>query len=253
MRVPNRPVAAAVAAVLLLVGAGRATADPYHNADYKFNLTLPDGWRAMAAAELKQVNAVVGQLLGGAGVKYVAGFRPVEVVPGKSPYVLVQVDKDVAGMSFEDFRKEYNKNLSAARSAMSGVTFDNPVYDTERKCIICRGTVGQGAAKVGVKSVGYLGPDGAVVLHCYAPEADFKSHESTFTRLTTMFHFDGQELPGHKAEQPAPGADLRDRLGGLDLGENGRMVIIGGATVVLVLIVGWFVVREKPDRRRPAF
>src|SRR5262245_12694139 len=94
----NRLVAAGVAAVLVLAAAGRADAQPYHNAEYKFSLEVPGDWRPMSAGELKRFNN--DRDPGRPVVKYLAGFRPTAGEWGSIPFVNIELDTEPAGMSF---------------------------------------------------------------------------------------------------------------------------------------------------------
>ncbi len=243
MRGPSRIPAAGVAAALLLVVAGRAAADPYHNAEYKFNLTLPAGWRPMYAGEMKRFNDE--QARGGTGQKNIAGFRPAGDDFGRGVFAIIKLDTDPAGMPFDEFEKLFTREYAEATANRPDRqrVLGPPEFDRGRKRFTCRGRVEPGLA---LRAAGYLGPDGLIIINTYSGETDLRRNEATLLGLIDSFHFDGQELPA----APAPATAMPAWLGGL--GETGRMAVIGGVTVVLVLVAGWFLTREKPARR-PGF
>jgi hypothetical protein len=242
MRRSSRLVAAGVAAVLLLGGAGRAAADPYHNAEYKFNLTLPAGWRPMYAGEMKRFNDE--QARGGTGHKNVAGFRPAGGDFDRGLFAIVKLNPDPAGMPFDEFEKMFTREyaeVTANRPDLQRV-LGVPQFDRGRKRFTCHGLVGEGLA---MRGGSYLGPDGLIIINTYSAEADLRRNEPTLLGLIDSFQFDGQEPP---AAAPASSPAWLNGLG-----DNGRMALVGGITVVLVLVIGAVVLREKSDRRRSAW
>src|SRR5262245_56240820 len=83
-------VLAAVAAVVLL-DAGRAGAQAYHDQSLHFSAYLPPGWRPMRPAEVERFNTP------GAKMPYLSGFRRAGNEPaGSYPYGLVCYDPDRA-------------------------------------------------------------------------------------------------------------------------------------------------------------
>jgi hypothetical protein len=249
--------AAGLAAVLVLAAAGRADAQPYHNAEYKFGLEVPAGWRPMSAGELKRFNGE--REPGRAAVKYLVGFRPTAGEWGGIPFVTVELDTEPAGMPFDEFEKQFMRDFNAdvanpkKRGGVS-MTFDPPAFDRERKRFTVRGWLGEGRTRAALRAAGHLSPDGLISVSGYVAEADLRRHESALTGLVDSLRFDGEEPPAPAAPaEPAapPAASLPAWWTGLS--DNGRMALVGGATVILVLVVGVLTLREKPDRRRQAW
>lgn len=239
-----------IAAVLLVLAAGRAGADPYHNAEYKFGVELPPGWRAMRSGELKQVNAVMNRAMEVVEIKYVAGFRYGTGDLGKVPFALVQLDTEPAGMSFDELEKEITRDIAVAKSnardpavwarVARRITIEDPVFDRDRKRLTSKGWATQRNPRVGFYSVGCLGPDGLVIVHCFAEEKDFKAHEADFVKLCDSFKFDGEEKPA-----PAAPPTALDKLFGPSLGPTGQMAIVGAVVAVVVLVFGVLFLRGK--------
>jgi hypothetical protein len=254
--------AAVVAAVLAFAGSGRA--DQYHNTEYRFTFDVPAGWVPCAADELKRANQISGEEFPGMEVNFVAGFRPTPpprptpdrngFVPVTTPLrsdavVFVQIDKRVNDKtSFEDLEKEITKDFAAHErgepEAMIRLArrmiFTKPEFDHTRKRFIVSGA-SDGSRRHTVRSVGHLSPDGLVIVHGYTRPGGSDEDLAVITAMGDSFRFD-------EPEKPAPTA--LDRLFGDKVGPTGRMAIIGGAIALLVVAVGAFVLREKPDARR---
>jgi hypothetical protein len=234
---------ASAAVVLVLLGADRVVAGPYHNAEYKFTIELPAGWRPMYAGEIKRFNDE--QARGGTGHKNIVGLRPIGDDFDRGLFAIIKLDTDPAGMPFDEFEKMFTREYAEAtanrpdRQRVLGA----PEFDRGRKRFTCRGLVGAGLA---LRSGGYLGPDGLIIINTYSADADLRRNEPTLLGLIDSFQFDGQEPPA-----AAPASSSPAWLSGL--GDNGRMALVGGITVVLVLVIGAVVLREKSDRRRPAW
>ena len=89
---PNRPFSAVVVAAVVLLGAGRAAAEPYHNGQYDFNLELPASWRSLTPKEMKQLNATAKQATGENDAGFLAGFRDTDGDLMSAPYLLVGIE-----------------------------------------------------------------------------------------------------------------------------------------------------------------
>jgi hypothetical protein len=86
-------------------------------------------------------------------------------------------------------------------------------------------------------SVGYLGPENLVIFHGFTRPGGTKAELDPVVKLTDSFQFD-------QPKQPEPA--YLDKLFGDRIGPLGRMVIIGSAIALLILIVGAITQREKP-------
>lgn len=241
MTVSARSLAAGVAAAVLFSPAGRADDAPYHNAEYKFKLTVPAGWRTMRADEVDRANAIGGHTATGGGVRFVAGFRPTDGAAGRAPWALVQLDPSTAGMSFEEFKTRYHAGYANCLPT-PGAPVGPPSFDPNRQWFVFGSGAGDCVRPLAVRSLGKLGPDGALVIHCYAPAATFETHQPTFTTLKSDFWLDGEERVWQTGQQFAPKGPLQLVLDAADVPLKDRGALMSGVAVVAVLLFGgWWV------------
>jgi hypothetical protein len=237
------------AAALALVSAAPGRADPYHNTEYHFRVDLPPGWTVLSAEELRRTNAVLEKMFPGMEVTMVAGFQPRKGDFVDTGCVLVQVDRRVTNKtSFEELERELKRDVPASRRGEPEATlrlvrriiYDVPTFDHERGRYTLTGIVPIKPGKVYMSSVGYLGPDGLVILHGFTRVGGARSELDPFTQLSDSFRFEEPEKP----------RSVLDRVFGDQIGQVGRMAIIGGVIAVLVVIIGALGMREKPRAPR---
>lgn len=246
---------AAATATIVFASAAPGRADPYHSAEHRFRLDVPAGWEACSAEELKRTNQISGHEFPGMDVAMVAGFRPVGSAPAGRPgptpvrqdaIVFVQFDRRAAGKApFEELEAEITRDLAAVErdepEAMlrlgRRMIFTAPEFDRARKRFVVRGTSDRRRSTV--RSVGYPGPDGLVILHGYTRPGGSEADLAAITQLGDSFRFDEPDVP----------PTFVDRVFGDRVGPVGRMAIVGVAIAVLVWVVGAVVLRDKPARR----
>ncbi len=239
----------AIAMVPIL--AGRCQAQTYRDDARHFSIELPRGWQAMTKAELAQVNSAIGgRFLG--GVHYDGGLRHSAERVGSFPYVLIQsVKGPPSGASFEELEKalavDFSAPLKEAQGRFSDVIRDlkvgQPALDRQSKVVIMhtQSTVNGVGATKGL-SMGHLGRDNIVFIHCYAKADEFNACLPNFTRINDWFSFDR-------------GYDFKPGKGSVGLfawSGAGRGGLMGGAIGLMVGLVSFFIrMLNKPGTPKP--
>jgi hypothetical protein len=240
-----------VVALLVVPAArpGERRKETYRDAARHFTVTLPDGWAVMPPDALAQVNEMAVRM---GGTRYEAAFMVKGQQPGSYPYVLVQsMPRNTSGVSYEQIERELARDFSGEVKKVEGKLADIGKNLTMGKPGLDRGTnrvynrLQMDVAlfgRINGLSVGTLGKDGVVFLHCYARDADFNRLLPTFNALADTFHYDaGYEfVPG---QAWTPSFDFKGGLGG---GATGG--IIGGAAGGIVAL--GFALARRASRPR---
>jgi hypothetical protein len=214
--------------------AGRCPAQSYRDDQRHFSIELPTGWQVMTTSEIDQVNKLLGGRLIGTNIHYDGGLRKKTGQLGSLPYALIQaVSGPPTGASFEELEKTLSANMSApikeAQGRMADLVRDikigDRVLNRESKCIVFRtqSTV-PGVGTVKGLSMGHLGRDNIVFIHCYAKAEDYDACAPTFRRINEWFSFDR----GYDFKQGSGSAGLFSWHGA------GRSGIVGGAIGLMV-------------------
>jgi hypothetical protein len=224
----------------IAVLAGRCEAQSYRDAEKHFTVELPKGWEVMSKSEMAQVNSLIGGRMMGMGVHYDAGLRHKSARLGSLPYVLIQVMRGPpSGASYEELEKSLSIDLKGpikeAQGRMGDIVREmkvgQPVLDRKSLCVVMR--TESSVANVGVVkgvSMGHLGKDNIVFIHCYAKAEEFDSSVPTFTHINEWFSFDR-------------GYDFKPGKGSIGLfswtGNAGHGGVIGGAVGLMVGVAGF--------------
>ncbi len=244
-------ITAPIAAVLLTCGMTLpAAAESYRDAANHFSVELPPGWHLMPAQEVQQINEAVRQRMPGSNIHYEAGFRPVDGGPGTFPYVLVQLQQGkTAGSSYEEIERSLTRELNSSIKDVEGsisdlaknVSLNSGGLDRTRNRVLIRMQMDvAGVGKVQGFTIGHIGSEGVVFLHCYAPEKDVAALLPTYDRLSESFRFD----PGYTFT-PGPG------FWGKVLRSAAIYGIIGGIVGSLAGVVG-YLLRKKSQPKSDA-
>lgn len=239
MLVPNRLVFPSLAVVFLSLVTGRCEAQSYRNAEKHFSIELPKGWQVLPKTELDQINRLIGGRMFSVPVHYEAGLRRQSGRLGSFPYVLIQTVKGPpSGASFEELERALAVDMSAPLKEAQGKISDiiremkvgQPVLDRKSKRVIMhtQSTLnGVGTAK-GL-SIGHLGKDNIVFIHCYQKAEDFENSLPTFMHINDWFSFDN-------------GYDFKPGTGSVSLfswWKVGRGGLIGGFIGLVVGLGGY--------------
>lgn len=191
----------AVAVVWLFSRPGSPKDADYHDAENHFSLRrLPSGWGGVPADALESVNKLVSESMPGSKIKYTAGFQLAKQPPLSYPYVLVQPTRfqTRSTASYDEIEENLAKETKTAIKKVEGafpelkdLAVGVPALDRSRNRIITRIEMDvPGIGKVKGLSVGFIGANGIINVHCYAPEADFDRQLPPFHALLESFQFD---------------------------------------------------------------
>jgi hypothetical protein len=190
----------ALAIGCLLFAASANCAESYHDSYLHFSLQLPDGWTTMSPDALARINETVRRRMPRARVSYDAGFQPKGEAPGSYPYIVVQWhSQKTAGRSLEDIESDLSRGFARAAKRVEGrardvaknFTVGDIAVDPSKNRIIMRVEMDvSGVGKVQGLSVGTIGAEGIVYLHCYARESDFERDLPAFDSIADSFQYD---------------------------------------------------------------
>jgi hypothetical protein len=223
-------------------------AEIHRDAGNHFQLAIPNGWMHMTDAEFTMMNKMAGQIAG--GIRYDAGLRQQNTLPGSYPYILIQIHRSkMSGASYDDIEKALSRELNApiqqVKEAMKDLVKDVAIgqlaVDRERNRVIMRAQLDTPWGKVQGITQGHLGSEGIVYIHCYALERDFEKYLPTFHRINDSVRFDD-------------GYSFVPRSRSAVIWESAKVGAIGGAVAGALIGVVVLVVRKltksKPRRRR---
>jgi hypothetical protein len=230
-----------------------AGTNPHIDSERHFSLDLPMTWQEMSGQELRTINRGASMLGLGVQVKYQAGFRRKNTRPGTCPYILVS-QKSGRLHSYEEveqaLEKEMPKCVEKAEGALSklgaNLSIDGVTFDRERNRISFRSQMDvTGVGTIQAFSVGHIGSEGVVFVHCYALANEFSAWVNTFDRINDSFAFDeGFEF----VEQgSASGIDgLMKSLSDISWGMGTLLGACGGLFAGITSLLMF-----RPKRRRP--
>jgi hypothetical protein len=225
---------------LYCIGKGANATAPgqtYRDPKVHFALELPDGWEAMSSPELDRINALARQLRADGKVQYSAGFRKKGTLPGSYPYVLAQWQPGRG--TYEDVErslavaKDSTKNLEGPLADIAqNLSVGSSTLDRSRNRTIHRLEMDVALlGKVQALSIGHLGAEGILSLHCYARAADFQKFLPVFEQLNEGFQYDaGYEFTHSKVPQASKKSVAADfgSVGGAVVGMLIGAAVAGG-------------------------
>jgi hypothetical protein len=217
----------------------------YRDASSHFTFVIPDGWCEMPDAELDQMHAFMKNRLGDLPVHYVGGIRQRFARAWSYPYVLIQVQPIPSKpLSYDDLESELASALPGALKQVTGALGDlaqntsigSAVVNREDNVLVIRMEMDvAGMGKVQGLSIGHLGANAIVSLHCYGLDRDFNRNLHAFTEMNKSFHFD----QGHDFKPAPPTSFNAAAASGL-----------AGAGVVIAFAGGLFFVRRRSGREQ---
>jgi hypothetical protein len=240
---------AAVAAVLVLLGAGWVSAaETFRDTAHKYALDLPDGWEVVSPKDLRELNTTARQSNPHDALVRLAAFRPVGTVGlarGKNPLaVVISIPNTRPDMTFRDFERELTF-LFATRNHGRTILRTPLAFDEQKKRLIVQCNLNDSLAEY---SGAFLGKDEVLIVSAAAERRTYPDHVPTFEKIVNSFRFEDPSAP---PAPPAPPSFLDRTLG--PLGQTEQMAIVGGVVGVLVLVVGVLLLGRSPQRRGPAF
>jgi hypothetical protein len=223
------PSAAWVAVILLAVP---VCAEPHRDTGGHYSLELPADWGLIAPAALAQMNAFAAQRAPIAPVRYDKGFQVRSLASLSYPYILVQMEPlKPDGMTYEEIEQYCAKMGNVAVSKVEtfsdlakDINVGAVALDRSKNRIVFRTSTGP----VEGLSVGMIGAQGIVFLHCYAPKSSFAEWTPTFNKIVESFQFE----PRHTFV-PRSGWSFLNGVGGGAL-RGAILGAVGGLVVGLV-------------------
>jgi hypothetical protein len=194
-----------LAAIVFLVSsiglwAETAQAASHRDTALHYTVELPANWVVMRSDELARINSMTGQRLGGQKIQYATGFRPRGAAAGSYPFVLVQsMPLKSAGMSYEQIEQSLAKEIpggikkaeGALSDLVSNAKLGSAVLDRKNNRILMHLQMDViGVGKIQAVSLGHIGSEGVVFLHCYALKQAFDKHMPDFENIDDGFQFD---------------------------------------------------------------
>src|SRR5262249_35339079 len=187
--------------------------ETYSDPEKHYRFLLPRSWQPMTPGELRLLYEYLKSTLLGSFAKYDAGLRRRYGNSWSYPYVLIQSQPvPESGMTYEQIESSLAWELPATVKLVSGSLGDwgnktdlgSAVLDRDRNLIVVRLAMEVGSmGKVQGLSVGHIGKEHIISLHCYALDKDFAGYQKVFTEMNNSFQFD----EGHEFE-PAPAVNL---------------------------------------------
>jgi hypothetical protein len=224
---------------LVLLAPGSVRAEVHHDPAWHYTVELPADWGLAPQAAITQLNSLAKKGMATANSCDKA-FQARGAAPLSYPHVLVQARKfKPGGMSYEDIEEEcaklgkgdVKKIEGGFSQVLRNVRPGTVVVDRASHRIITRSEAGQ----LEVLSVGMIGAEGIVFLHCCAPKNSFDGAMPIFDKILESFSFE----PGHTYE-PKQAA----------LGVAGNAALEGALVgVVAGAFVGMFLALRRQRRR----
>lgn len=220
-----------------------------------WTITVPKSWVVAPPAALKAVNDVAHSMIARAG-----GQPPVYVVQlipeiPNGCYVLVQRQGALqTSLTFAEFERLSRIQIEAQSQAISqklGMTSKPPTFDSDpvRHRLIVSSEMQAGGASLRYLSVSAFARDAHLIIHAYAPAADFDVALPELRAIADSLRFDqGAEFvfasEGSTPPQAPPGAPSSAPA-------TSRVVnaLLNGATVVsaAAVLVIWLLKRRKAE------
>jgi hypothetical protein len=192
----------AIAAGLVFLSGGEVRAENYRDDTRHFSLKLPQGWARVPSQAVAAANNMVrGRGFG--QVQYSTGFQRSGRPPLEYPYILVQFQSaPTEGMSYEDIEAQLAKAGPAMNNAVKEVK--DKMSDIGKNISISRPTIDRatnrfvaesrmdvmGVGPIAGHSIGILGKEGILFLHCYAKSSDLDNQLPTFNAIADSFQYD---------------------------------------------------------------
>ncbi len=249
-RITHSPRFALAFALLACLPSPAALAQTEYRLDgANWTITVPKGWIVAPPAALKAVNDVAQSMIaraGGTPPEYVLQLLP-EAPNGR--YVLVQRQGALpSGMSFSEFERLTRSQLDAQSRAIAeklGMKSNPPTIevDANRHRIITSGTMQAGGTSLSYLSVSAFAREAYLIVHAYAPAADFDTALPELRAIADSLRFDdGAEFvfsadsAAPTGSSPTPDAAVSNRV------VNGA--IFGAVAGMLVGLVIWLIKRR---------
>jgi hypothetical protein len=187
-----------LALLACLVSGNAIQAETYVDKAHHFEIDLPKGWGPMSESELSAINGFANMRLGGA-VTYLQGFRRKGTALGAFPYALVQFKEGSMNATYEEIENSITRDLPGAVKKAEGslsdltsnISVGSAVLDRLHDRIVIRMKLD--VATIGTAqclSVGHIGSEGIVFVHCYAQDKSFANCLRTFNDLNDGFEYD---------------------------------------------------------------
>ena len=177
--------------------------ETYRDDRNHFSITMPDDWVAMVPETINMVNKMANyqaKKSNVTGVEYDAGYQPLGTPTLAYPYLLIQVVReDFSDANYSSLERglgvAMEKGVQEAADGFSEILSNaeagKPIMDREKGRIVTPIAMEvAGIGKVRGISVGWLGKNGLMNIHCYALADEFDKWAPTFEKITDSLRFD---------------------------------------------------------------
>jgi hypothetical protein len=222
-------------------------AERFKDQNRHYSLKLVPGWVPFNKQALENANKFARERSPGGpfapSITYEGGFHLQNQPATSFPYILTQwqsLPSSASGESWEDIEKSLGaadlkgigeKVEAKLNDLVKNVQMGKPVLDRERGRIIMHMQTDSPLGKLQAFSVGYIGKEGILFLHCYDKALTYNATVGNFQAMVDSFEFE----PGYAFE---PGSG-RKGIGGLSIPgvapevENAVNMGVAGAAVGL--------------------
>ncbi len=191
------------------------------------------------------MNELAHVLAPSAGVHYEAGLRRSNTKPGNFPYVLIQarsanirtyseVDRALA----RDLSGSIKEAQGALRDLAANLSVGGAALDRASNRIVFRAQIDvRGVGTAQALSVGHIGSESVVFMHCYATQQDFSNWLPTFELLNDSFQYDEDHRFVAKDGQASIFSSLGDSVNPNDWTLGALCGGAGGAITGLIIVL----------------
>jgi hypothetical protein len=212
-----------------------------------WSITIPKGWVVAPDAALKAVNDVAQSMVARAGGQppvYVVQLLP-EIPNGR--YVLIQRQNALpAGLTFAELERLNRAQLEAQSQAIFekfGMSAKPPTFDSDpvRHRLIVSSQMQAGGTSLGYLSVSAFAHDAHLIVHAYAPAADFDAALPELRAIADSLRFDqGTEFVFASESSTPPQTPPAGPSSNLVL----KGAIVGAGLGALIGLVAWLLKRR---------
>lgn len=212
-------------------------AEEFQDKERHYSLTLPEGWGVVPADAITKLNQIVAQRLPNQ-LPYKTGFQLKDRPPLDYPHVLVAWETGNNSGTYDDIerilrqqegkiRGDIKKTQGAFSEQLKSLSAGEIILDRHRNRVVLRFEQDvAGIGKVQGITVGFLGKDGSLWLHCYDRDSSASATLPTFEKILDSFRYE----PGYAFQ---PGSSAWRSPAVLGAAAGGIIAVIAAAPLLL--------------------